>query len=252
MELIKLQKYFSDCGIMSRRAAEEEIKKGFVKVNGEVATLGMRIDPDTDSVEYKGKAIRKREGERTYVLLNKPRGYVTTLSDEKGRKTVFELTESVGRRIYPVGRLDMDSDGLLILTDDGELTNVLTHPRHEIPKIYRVTVSPTPSEKMLDALRSPMVLDGYEILPVKTEIISKSESSATLCMTLFEGRNRQIRKMCQKVGLEVTRLSRVAIGNISLGSLECGKWRYLSQKEIEYLKAASQNTVKKRKESENA
>ena len=252
MELIKLQKYFSDCGIMSRRAAEEEIKKGLVKVNGDIATLGMRIDPDTDTIEYKGKTVKKPKGEKTYVLLNKPRGYVTTLSDEKGRKTVFELTESVGRRIYPVGRLDMDSDGLLLLTDDGELTNVLTHPRHEIPKIYHVSVSPAPNDQTLDALRAPMVLDGYEILPVKTEVISTGESSSTLRMTLFEGRNRQIRKMCQKVGLKVTRLSRVAIGDITLGSLECGKWRHLTKEETEYLKSASLGYSQKRKEQKNA
>jgi len=243
MELIKLQKYFSDCGIMSRRSAEEEIKKGRVKVNGETATLGMRIDPNSDTVEYNGKAVKKQEAERTYILLNKPRGYVTTLRDEKGRKTVSELVADVGRRIYPVGRLDMDSDGLLLLTDDGELTNVLTHPRHEIPKIYRVTVTPVPDESALMALRSPMVLDGYEILPVKTELLSSEGDSATLCMTLFEGRNRQIRKMCASCGLEVKRLCRIAIGDITLGTLQKGKWRHLTSDEIEYLKRAAIKTT---------
>ena len=141
MESVKLQKYFSDCGVMSRRAAEEEIKMGRVKVNGSVAELGLRIDPETDVVEYRGQRITRSGEEKICILLNKPRGFVTTLSDEKGRRTVAELVASVGRRVYPVGRLDMDSDGLLLLTDDGELANRLTHPRHEIPKIYHVTVS---------------------------------------------------------------------------------------------------------------
>ena len=225
---------------MSRRAAEEEIKKGLVKVNGETAELGLRIDPESDLVEYKGRRIALSTAAKTYVLLNKPRGYVTTMSDEKGRPTVKNLISSVGTRVYPVGRLDMDSDGLLLLTDDGELTNRLTHPRHEIPKIYRVTVSGGVSDSALQALRAPMVLDGYEILPVKTEIISKSNGSTLMEMTLYEGRNRQIRKMCESQDLKITRLCRIAIGNISLGSLEIGKWRYLTPDEVCYLKGESQ------------
>ena len=240
MDSVKLQKYFSDCGVMSRRAAEEEIKKGLVKVNGETAELGLRIDPGSDLVEYKGRRIALSTAAKTYVLLNKPRGYVTTMSDEKGRPTVKNLISAVGTRVYPVGRLDMDSDGLLLLTDDGELTNRLTHPRHEIPKIYRVTVSGGVSDSALQALRAPMVLDGYEILPVKTEIISKSNGSTLLEMTLYEGRNRQIRKMCESQDLKITRLCRIAIGNISLGSLEIGKWRYLTPDEVCYLKGESQ------------
>lgn len=236
MDSIKLQKYFSDCGLMSRRAAEEEIKKGLVRVNGQVADLGLRIDPDIDKVEYKGRPVLPLTEKKTYILLNKPRGYVTTLSDEKNRPTVSDLVRSAGVRVYPVGRLDMDSDGLLLLTDDGELANRLTHPRHEIPKIYHVTVSGTVSQGALDALRAPMVLDGYEILPVNTEIISSSPASTTLRMTLYEGRNRQIRRMCEAQQLKITRLCRVALGNIALDSLEVGKWRYLSPDEIIYLK----------------
>ena len=236
MDSIKLQKYFSDCGIMSRRAAEEEIKKGLVRVNGQVAELGLRIDPDTDRVEYKGRPVLHTSDQKTYILLNKPRGYVTTLSDEKNRPTVSDLVRSAGVRVFPVGRLDMDSDGLLLLTNDGELTNRLTHPRHEIPKIYHVTVSGSVSPQALSALRAPMVLDGYEILPVKTEIISASPSSTTLEMTLYEGRNRQIRKMCESQQLKITRLCRVSLGNISLGALEAGKWRYLTPDEVAYLK----------------
>ena len=236
MDSIKLQKYFSDCGLMSRRAAEEEIKKGLVRVNGQVAELGLRIDPDTDRIEYKGRPVLPTSDKKTYILLNKPRGYVTTLSDEKNRPTVNDLVRSVGVRVFPVGRLDMDSDGLLLLTNDGELTNRLTHPRHEIPKIYHVTVSGSVSQQALSALRAPMVLDGYEILPVKTEIIAVSPSSTILEMTLYEGRNRQIRKMCESQQLKITRLCRVSLGNISLGSLEAGKWRHLTPDEVAYLK----------------
>ena len=236
MQSIKLQKFFSDCNVMSRRAAEEEIKKGLVRVNGAVATLGDRIDPEYDAVEYKGKRILPQSETKTYILLNKPRGYVTTLSDEKGRPTVSDIVSSLGVRVYPVGRLDMDSDGLLLLTNDGDLTNRLTHPKHRIPKIYHVTVSGSVDEKTLRKLSSPMLIDGYEILPVKTEIAERSPSGTTLEMTLYEGRNRQIRKMCELCGLKISRLSRVAIGRITLGSLEVGKWRPLTDDEIEYLK----------------
>ena len=238
MDTIKLQKYFTDCGILSRRAAEEEIKKGLVSINGRVATLGDRIDPEHDTVEYRGKQIRHAAQNKICILLNKPRGYVTTLSDEKDRPTVASLTRDVGRRVYPIGRLDMDSDGLLLLTDDGELANRLTHPRHEIPKIYEVTVSGAVSEKTLQNLSAPMDIDGYTILPVKTELVSfdKQKELTTLRMRLYEGRNRQIRKMCAKVGLTVTRLCRIAIGDIALGELPVGKWRYLSSDELSYLK----------------
>ena len=233
---IKIQKYFSDCGVMSRRAAEEAIKKGLVRVNGEVVSEGERIIPGVDLVEYNGVPVIPSADKKTYVLLNKPRGFVTTLSDEKCRRTVAELVASVGTRIYPVGRLDMDSDGLLLFTDDGELTNKLTHPRHEIPKIYHVTVSGKVSREKIDALSSPMIIDGYKILPVKTRGIDEGVSSSTLEMTLYEGRNRQIRKMCQQQNLKITRLCRVAIGNIRLGSLALGKWRYLTPAEVAYLK----------------
>ncbi len=236
MDSIKLQKYFSDCGIMSRRTAEDKIKKGLVKVNGNVAELGLRIDPERDTVEYKGKPVILKNQSKCYIMLNKPRGFVTTLSDEKGRKTVVELISDLDIRVYPVGRLDMDSDGLLILTNDGELTNRLTHPRHEIPKIYHVTVSGDVSPQTLDALSRPMVLDGYEILPVRVRALGFDRTDTILEFTLHEGRNRQIRKMCDTQGLKIKRLCRVAIGEISLGSLGIGKWRYLTDAEVEYLK----------------
>ena len=196
MDSIKLQKYFSDCGILSRRAAEEEIKQGKVTVNGERAFLGMRIFPDVDVVVYKGARVLAQSKEKLYILLNKPRGIVTTLSDEKGRPTVLSLISGLGARVYPVGRLDIDSDGLLLLTNDGALTNKLTHPRHKIPKIYNVTVKGEVTEGALTLLSSPLVIDGYKIQPVKVEIIKKEPSQTILKMTLYEGRNRQIRKMC--------------------------------------------------------
>ena len=239
METVKLQKYFSDCAVTSRRAAEEEIKNGKVTVNGEVATLGLRIDPERDIVIYKGKRVLPKTDEKTYILLNKPRGIVTSLSDEKGRATVISLLKGVRTRVYPVGRLDMDSNGLLLLTDDGELTNRLTHPRHQIPKIYRVTVKGEVGEKALELLRSPLTIDGYKIQPVKTTIFSVENGSTTLEMTLFEGRNRQIRKMCALCELSITQLTRIAIGDISLGDLPSGKWRYLTEDEVEYLKRES-------------
>ena len=241
MDSVKLQKYFSDCGVMSRRAAEEVIAKGLVRVNGQIASLGDRILPGTDSVEYRGKPVLPTGGEKRYVLLYKPRGYVTTLSDEKGRKTAVSLLTGVPERVYPVGRLDMDSEGLLLLTNDGELTYALTHPRHEIPKIYRVTVSGRVDGEVLRALSSAMTIDGYTILPVRTTLVSKDEErgETTLEMTLYEGRNRQIRKMCATQSLTVKRLCRIAIGSITADKLRPGEWRDLCQEEINLLKRVS-------------
>lgn len=229
---MRLQKFFSDCGVLSRRAAEAEIAAGRVKINGTVAQIGDCIDPATDVVEYRGRRIQPRsDTARHYIMLNKPRGFVTTAKDEKGRKTVTDLTKSLGTRVYPVGRLDMDSEGLLLLTDDGDFANRLTHPRHEIPKIYHVILSSVPTEAQLEALSSPMELDGYRLQPVKIFHVSDD----TLEMHLYEGRNRQIRRMCDAVGLRVLRLRRVAIGNLTLGELPPGKWRRLSEDEVAYL-----------------
>ena len=236
MEKIRLQKYFTDCGVLSRRAAEEEIKMGRVKVNGIRAELGDKIDPELDVVEYKGKRIMPRkEDKMVYILLNKPAGVVTSAKDEKGRICVTDLVKC-GTRVYPVGRLDLNSQGLILMTNDGELTNKLTHPRHEIPKIYEVDVVGKVTTEQLTVLNSSMTVDGYVLLPVKTEFITKNEKFTTLRMTLFEGRNRQIRKMCEQVGLKVAKLTRVAIGNITLGDLQGGKWRYLTNAEINMLK----------------
>ena len=236
MEKIRLQKYFTDCGVLSRRAAEDEIKAGKVKVNGICAELGDKIDPKNDIVEYKGKRIMPRSASNfVYILLNKPCGVVTSAKDEKGRVCVTDLVKC-GTRVYPVGRLDLNSQGLILMTNDGELTNKLTHPRHEIPKIYEVDVVGKGTTEQLNALNSSMTIDGYVLLPVKTEFLAKNEKFTTLRMTLYEGRNRQIRKMCEQVGLKVAKLTRVAIGSITLGNLQGGKWRYLTNEEINMLK----------------
>lgn len=241
MEEIRLQKLFTDCGILSRRAAEEEIRKGLVTVNGQVATIGQKIDPMTDTVAYRGKVIAYRpERPRHYFLLNKPRGYVTTLSDEKGRRTAASLLAREGVRLYPVGRLDMDSDGLLLFTDDGALTERLTHPRHEIPKLYRVCVAGEVSAAQLERLSAPFLLDGYRTLPARVRALPPTESGAALEIELYEGRNRQIRRMCAEVGLRVLSLTRIAIGRITLGDLPIGHYRPLTEEELAYLKGEAE------------
>jgi 23S rRNA pseudouridine2605 synthase len=242
MEKIRLSKYFTDCGVMSRRAADAAIERGEVKVNGVVACLGDKIEAGVDEVIYKGKKILPASDKRVCIMLNKPRGVVCTASDEKGRANATELCRGVkdaqghALRLYPVGRLDMDSDGLLLLTNDGNLTNTLTHPRHGIHKIYRVTVEGNVSDEQLETLRSPLVIDDYEILPVKVDVTSRDPEHTTLKMTLYEGRNRQIRKMCEIAGLSIRRLCRVAIGDLKMGELKPGSWRYLADEEVEYLK----------------
>ena len=249
-ELIRLQKYFTDCGVMSRRAAEKEISDGKVKVNGIVAKLGDRIDPNVDKVEYKGKVLRQNTEERVCIMLNKPVGFVTTLSDERGRRNVSDLVLGAGVRLYPIGRLDMNSDGLLLLTNDGELANRLTHPKHEIPKIYRVTVRGQVTDEAMKILTSPLTIDGYKIRPVDVKLLSydQSRESSRLEMELYEGRNRQIRKMCAKASLSVLKLTRIAYGKLTLSALPVGKWRYLDQKELAYLKGETNSP----KENTNA
>ena len=228
---IRLQKYFTDCGICSRRRAEEEIAAGRVLVNGKVASLGDKILPGVDLVTYLGKQILPKSSEYTYLLLNKPRGVVSTAKDEKGRTTVTDLVASCGVRVYPVGRLDLDSDGLLILTDDGAFANHLTHPKHHVPKTYRVTFPTEPTEEQIKSLSAPMELDGYALQPVEVG----RDGEKALLMTLHEGRNRQVRRMCEAVGLKVDRLTRVAIGSIKLGNLKKGAFRHLTEKEVQAL-----------------
>ena len=233
---VRLQKFIADSGLMSRRAAEAEIEKGSVTVNGHPAQLGQKIDPKKDVITVKGKRVYNVKREYTYIMMNKPRGYLSSTEDDRGRKCVTDLLLGVEARVYPVGRLDLNSQGLILMTNDGELTNKLTHPRHEIPKIYEVDVVGKVTTEQLNALNSSMTIDGYVLLPVKTEFLSKNEKFTTLRMTLYEGRNRQIRKMCEQVGLKVAKLTRVAIGSITLGNLQGGKWRYLTNEEINMLK----------------
>ena len=236
-EPIRLAKYFTDCGVLSRRAAEEEIKKGRVKVNGAPAELGQKITPGKDVVEYAGKRVLpSKQSGKVYLMLNKPRGFVTTMSDEKGRPTVAELVRSVGTRVYPVGRLDMDSSGLLLMTNDGELANRLTHPRHDIPKIYHVVVAGHTTTAQLTALASPADLDGYKTQPIRVRKLAEGEHETVLEMTLYEGRNRQIRRICEMQNLRVKQLVRVAIGEIELGELPEGKYKKLTAEQVAYLK----------------
>ncbi len=239
-EKIRIQKYFTDCGVLSRRAAESEILAGRVLVNGLPAGVGQKIDPDTDVVTYLGKPIRPLPpADHVTVMLNKPAGFVTTASDEKGRPCVTELVSDLGVRVYPVGRLDMFSTGLLLLTNDGELANLLTHPRHHLPKVYHVMVGGEVSPTQLKRLSSPMTIDGYRLRPVKVSMLRGWEHQTELEMTLGEGRNRQIRKMCEQVGLRVLALHRVAIGPLVLGHLPEGKYRRLAPTEIAALKNLS-------------
>ncbi len=235
MEKIRLQKFFTDNKIMSRRSAEKVIEVGNVKINGVIAKLGDKVDPENDVVEYNGKIIKNNVSAKKYIMLNKPLGYVTTTADEKGRPTVLSLVSDIGERVYPVGRLDMYSEGLLILTNDGELTNRLTHPKNNMNKTYSVVIKGELSSDTLHTLNSPMEIDGYKLRPVKVRAISVKNGNTNALFTLSEGRNRQIRKMCEKCGLTIMRLTRISIGKLRLGELERGKYRHLTQNEIDYL-----------------
>ena len=239
MAILRLQKFLADSGLMSRRAAEKEIELGNVSVNGHVAEIGMKIDTKRDFVTYKGKKVVYEKREYVYIMMNKPRGYLSTTSDDRGRKCVLDLIEGVDARLYPVGRLDLLSEGMLLLTDDGELKNKLTHPSHSLPKLYRVKVGGEVSEEQYNILTSELVIDGYKIRPVTVSVGETDESGTVLKMTLTEGRNRQIRKMCEAAGLVVKRLSRISIGNLKLNNLPVGKWRFLEKEEVDYLYKAT-------------
>ncbi len=241
MEEIRLQKWFTDCGVLSRRAAEEEIRAGRVQVNGATATIGQKIAPGVDVVLFRGKPVTPKSAPHRYLMLNKPRGYVTTMHDEKGRPTAAQLLSSLGTRLYPVGRLDMNSEGLLLFTDDGAFTERLTHPRHDVPKIYAVTVQGAVHPDAIARLREPFLLDGYRTRPAR--VTSRASGDDTLLeIELYEGRNRQIRRMCRACGLTVLRLVRVAIGKVRLGDLEIGKFRDLTPAEVRYLKGNENDT----------
>ena len=231
----RLQKILSRYGVASRRAAESMISDGRVRLNGVTAKLGDTAEDGVDRIEVDG-AVLTRAPEKKVLLLNKPRGWVTTLSDEQGRKTVAELVADCGFRVYPVGRLDQYSEGLLLLTNDGDLAQKLTHPRHEVEKQYELWVSHyTPGAE--DALRRPLELDGRQTAPADVRLVWQKEDTALLEVTIHEGRNRQIRRLCEAAGLTATRLRRTREGPLQLGSLPVGKWRFLTESEIRSLES---------------
>ena len=231
----RLQKILSGRGICSRRKAEEYITAGRVCVNGSVAKLGDSADPDVDEITLDGKIIPSA-GEHVYIMLHKPRGFVTTLSDEKGRKNAAQLVSDCGSRVYPVGRLDMDSEGLLLFTNDGAFANQLMHPKHEVNKTYHVVVTGYSPEN-LERLSQPVTLDGYTIRKPEVRMIKMlADGKAMLSVTIHEGRNRQVRRMCDLAGMRVTRLIRISEGTLQLGNLPLGKWRHLTPAEVERLK----------------
>lgn len=229
----RLQKILSARGVTSRRGAETLIAQGLVTVNGQPARLGDSADPDQDEILVRGQPL-PRQQEFVYILLNKPRGYVTTLSDEKGRKNAAQLVADCGVRVYPVGRLDMDSEGLLLFTNDGAFANALMHPRREIAKTYQVWVTGYHPGAEIQLAR-PITLDGYTIRKPQVKLVKAQGQSAQFRVTIHEGRNRQIRRMCQTAGMEVTRLRRIREGSLELGQLPVGKWRYLTAQETEAL-----------------
>ena len=229
----RLQKILSARGVASRRRAEEMIAAGRVACNGRVCALGESADPDVDEITVDGKPL-PGESRHVYIMLHKPRGYVTTLSDEKGRKNAAQLVQC-GQRVYPVGRLDMDSEGLLLFTNDGEFANQLMHPSHEVNKTYQVVVNGY-SDLALEKLKEPIVLDGYQIQPPKVELVDSNNHSARILVTIHEGRNRQVRRMCATAGMQVQRLIRISEGPLELGNLPRGKWRYLNEAEMRKMK----------------
>ena len=227
----RLQKLISAAGLMSRRAAEECISAGRVTVNGRVASLGDRADEELDLVLVDGRPL-PRHGARTYIMLNKPRGYVTTMSDEKGRRDVTELVRGL-ERVYPVGRLDMYSEGLLIMTDDGDFANTLMHPSHNFKKTYRTWVQGEDVGLAVEYLRGELDIGDCIVRAESVDIERLIPGGAVLLITIGEGRNRQVRKMCACCGLKVTRLMRISEGGLELGDLPPGKWRHLTEEEIQ-------------------
>ena len=230
----RLQKILSAGGLCSRRQAEEHLRAGRVTVNGAVAQLGDKADPQRDDIRLDGQQVRAQE-QFLYLMLHKPRGYVTTLSDEKGRPTVAELTADCGARVYPVGRLDMDSEGLLLLTNDGAFAQHLAHPSHRMDKEYHVTVSGAleGAAERLAALRK--LEDGTPIAPATVRVVKRMGEQWVISVVIHQGLNRQVRRMCALVGLRVHRLKRVREGAVALGTLPKGKWRELTEKELKQL-----------------
>ncbi len=238
MAEVRLQKFLAESGVASRRKSEELIDQGKVKVNGRVAMIGDKIDPKKDTVTVNGKKIVKTKT-FTYIVLHKPRGFITTMNDEMERKCVAELIKDVPGRVYPVGRLDRDSEGMLLFTNDGAFANAMTHPTKHVPKTYRVTVRPSINDDQITALTQGVIIDDRKTAPAEVRVVTKEEGRVVLEIILYEGRNRQIRKMCEEVGLEVARLKRTAIGSIKLGMLKQGAWRNLTEDEVRKLMIAA-------------
>jgi len=242
---IRLQKYLSENGVASRRKAEELILQKKVKVNGKIAEIGQKVNPKKDTITVSGKKIVKNKN-KYYIMLHKPRGFITTMSDEMDRKCVAMLVDDVDDRVYPVGRLDRDSEGMLLMTNDGEFANAMTHPKKHVPKTYRVTVREKVTEDNLNKLTESMVIDGYMTMPAEVKVVTKEDTRTVMEIILFEGRNRQIRKMCESVGLTVIRLKRIAIGSIKLGMLAQGKWRNLTDEEVHKLMSSAGMSMSKK------
>lgn len=231
----RLQKYLAECGIASRRKCEQLILDGKVKVNGKtIRELGVKVDPNKDVVEYNGKVVTK-VNKNIYIMLNKPVGYITTVKDQFDRPSVIDLV-NIDDRIYPIGRLDYDTSGLLLLTNDGDLANKLMHPRHKINKVYIAQIKGVPNKMKLDMFRNGLYIDNYKTAKAEIDILKVTNGNSTVRIVIHEGRNRQIRKMCELIGHPVLKLKRVKIGNLDIGNLKTGQWRYLSKDEVEYLK----------------
>lgn len=233
----RLQKFLAEAGVASRRKAEELIAAGKIKVNGKVITeLGTKIDPQKDEVLYQDKIVSKKEVEMVYIMLHKPEGYVTTAKEQFGRPGVMDLVRDVKERIFPVGRLDYDTSGLLLLTNDGDLTYKLTHPKHDVEKTYTAKLFGTPDDMDLQKFRRGVFIDGRKTKPAKIQILEKGERQSVVEIVIHEGRNRQVRKMCEAIKHPVAQLKRVATGDLKLGDLPKGKYRHLTSKEVKYLK----------------
>lgn len=226
----RIQKIIASRGGISRRAAEELIAQGKVTVNGFTASLGEKADGDIDEICINGRALPKASDKKLYIALNKPMGYVTTMHDEKGRKTVAELVSDLGTRVYPIGRLDLNSEGLLLMTNDGDFANMVAHPSYEKDKVYRVRAA-GPLEAGAKRLGEPMELDGEAVMIPKVRIVKMTMEGGVLDITIHEGKNRQIRRMCDIAGLKVLRLTRIAVGPVKLGDLKRGAWRNLTEAE---------------------